>query len=139
MRLLKAALLGLAAFALSGASGGAMQSSSEQREKAKEIKNPVASDEASLEEGRKLYALHCASCHGPQGKGDGGMALSGGTPSNLVDEKWDYGGSDGEIFVVIRDGVSNDMEGYKERLSEKQIWHIINYLRSIGPKPAGKR
>jgi hypothetical protein len=59
------------------------------------------------------------------------MALAGGTPSNLVDETWDYGSSDGEIFVVIRDGVSSDMEGYKDRLTEKQIWEVINYIRSL--------
>jgi hypothetical protein len=26
------------------------------------------------------------------------------------------------------------MEGYKEKLSDKQIWQIVNYLRSIGAK-----
>jgi cbb3-type cytochrome c oxidase subunit III len=103
---------------------------------AEKLKNPVGSDAASIEEGKKLYARHCASCHGPTGKGDGGMALSGGTPSNLTDETWDHGSSDGEIFVVIRDGTSADMESYKEKLTEKQMWHLVNFLRSLGPKPA---
>ena len=71
---------------------------------------------------------------GPNGKGDGGLALSGGEPSDLTDDAWDYGSTDGEIFVVIRDGVSADMLAYKERLSEKQIWQVVNYIRSIGPK-----
>jgi mono/diheme cytochrome c family protein len=105
---------------------------------AQKIKNPVPSDAASIEEGRKLYLRHCASCHGPQAKGDGSMALAGGTPSNLVDEEWDHGSSDGEVFVVIRDGTSADMESYKDRLSEKQIWQVINFLRSLGPKPSNK-
>lgn len=102
---------------------------------AQKLKNPVSSDEESIEEGKKLYRRHCASCHGPQGKGDGGLALSGGTPSDLTDNVWDYGSTDGEIFVVIRDGVSSDMLAYKDKLSEKQMWQIVNYLRSIGPKP----
>ena len=101
---------------------------------AKKIKNPIPSDAASIEEGRKIYARNCASCHGPGGKGDGSMALAGGTPSDLTDDKWDHGSSDGEIFVVIRDGVSADMEGYKDKLSEKQIWQVINFIRSLGPK-----
>ena len=63
------------------------------------------------------------------------MALSGGTPSDLTDDVWDHGSSDGEIFVVIRDGVSSDMLGYKEKLTEKQIWQVINFIRSIGPRP----
>ena len=103
---------------------------------AAKLKNPVPGDAVSIEDGKKLYSRHCASCHGPAGKGDGGMALSGGTPANLTDETWDHGSSDGEIFVVIRDGTSTDMESYKEKLTEKQIWNLVNFIRSIGPKPA---
>ncbi|HET8678455.1 MAG TPA: c-type cytochrome [Blastocatellia bacterium] len=101
---------------------------------AQKIKNPVAGDAESVEAGKKLYQRHCASCHGPQGKGDGGMALSGGTPSDLTDDTWDYGSTDGEIFVSIRDGVSSDMLAYKDKLDEKQIWQVVNFIRSIGPK-----
>lgn len=63
------------------------------------------------------------------------MALAGGTPSNLTDETWDHGSSDGEIFVVIRDGTSSDMESYKERLNDKQMWQLVLFIRSLGPKP----
>jgi mono/diheme cytochrome c family protein len=101
---------------------------------AQKLKNPVPPDEASITEGRKVYLRYCASCHGPSGKGDGSMALAGGTPSNLVDETWDHGSSDGEIFVVIRDGTSSDMESYKDRLTEKQTWQLVNYIRSLSPK-----
>jgi mono/diheme cytochrome c family protein len=102
---------------------------------AQKLKNPIPSDASSIEEGRKLYLRHCASCHGPSGKGDGSMALAGGTPANLTDETWDHGSSDGEIFVVIRDGTSSDMEPYKDRLTEKQMWQLVNYIRSLSPKP----
>ena len=102
---------------------------------AQKLKNPVPSDSASIEEGRKLYLRNCASCHGPSGKGDGSMALAGGTPANLTDETWDHGSSDGEIFVVIRDGTSSDMEAYKDRLTEKQIWQIVNFIRTLAAKP----
>ena len=101
---------------------------------AQKLKNPFPSDESSIAEGRKIYLRQCASCHGPSGKGDGSMALAGGTPSNLTDETWDHGSSDGEIFVVIRDGVSSDMESYKDKLTEKQMWQLVNYIKSIGPK-----
>jgi mono/diheme cytochrome c family protein len=102
---------------------------------AQKLKNPIPIDAISIEEGRKLYLRHCASCHGPAGKGDGSMALAGGTPANLTDETWDHGSSDGEIFVVIRDGTSSDMEPYKDRLAEKQMWQVVNFIRSLGPKP----
>ena len=113
---------------------GAMAQSPKRNAEAQKLKNPEAPNAESIEAGKKLYARYCASCHGPQAKGDGGMALSGGTPSDLTDDQWDYGSTDGEIFVAIRDGVSADMQAYKEKLNEKQIWQIVNFLRSIGPK-----
>ena len=101
---------------------------------AQKLKNPVPSDAETIEAGKKLYQRYCASCHGQQAKGDGSMALAGGTPSDLTDETWDYGSTDGEIFVAIRDGVSSDMLAYKEKLNEKQIWQVVNFIRSLGPK-----
>lgn len=101
---------------------------------AQKLKNPEPATAESIEAGKKLYQRHCASCHGPNGKGDGSLALSGGTPSDLTDDTWDYGSTDGEIFAAIRDGVSSDMMAYKEKLNEKQIWQIVNFIRSIGPK-----
>lgn len=102
---------------------------------AQKLKNPEPDNAETREAGKKLYARHCASCHGPQAKGDGGMALAGGTPSDLTDETWDYGATDGEIFVAIRDGVSADMLAYKDKLNDQQIWHIVHHLRSLGTKP----
>ena len=137
-RLAAVTVLSLSIIMLAGVLAAAKQeqhpSTPHRHPEAQKIKNPVAADEASIVEGRKSYQQHCASCHGPAGKGDGSMALAGGTPSNLTDETWDHGSSDGEIFVVIRDGVSADMESYKDKLTEKQIWHLVNYLRSLGPK-----
>ena len=57
---------------------GAMAQTSKRNAEAQKLKNPEASNAESVESGKKLYARHCASCHGPNGKGDGGMALSGG-------------------------------------------------------------
>ena len=101
---------------------------------ARKLKNPEQGSAESVEAGKKLYQRHCAGCHGPQAKGDGSLALSGGTPSDLTDDAWDYGSTDGEIFVAIRDGVSSDMLAYKDKLTEKQIWQVVNFIRSLGPK-----
>jgi len=115
---------------------GAQSQEARRNPEAQKLKNPEPQNTESVEAGKKLYQRHCAACHGPNGKGDGGMALSGGEPSDLTDDVWDHGSSDGEIFVVIRDGVSADMLAYKEKLTEKQIWQVVNYIRSIGPKPS---
>lgn len=106
---------------------------------AQKLKNPETNNADTIEAGKKLYARHCASCHGPQAKGDGGMALSGGTPSDLTDATWDYGSTDGEIFVAIKEGVSADMLAYKDKLNDKQIWQVVTFLRSVGPKPKAEK
>jgi mono/diheme cytochrome c family protein len=113
---------------------GAQAQEARRNPEAQKLKNPEPQNAESVEAGKKLYQRYCAACHGPNGKGDGGLALSGGEPSDLTDASWDYGSTDGEIFVVIRDGVSADMLAYKTKLTEKQIWQVVNYIRSIGPK-----
>jgi cbb3-type cytochrome c oxidase subunit III len=112
----------------------AVATQAQRNAEAQKLKNPVPGDAESVEAGKKLYQRHCAPCHGKSAKGDGGMSLSGGTPSDLTDETWDYGSTDGEIFVSIRDGVSADMLAYKDKLNEKQIWQVVHYLRSLGIK-----
>ena len=100
---------------------------------AAKIKNAVPSSPEAVATGRGTYTRLCARCHGALGKGDGGGAGAGGQPADLTDAVWDYGASDGEIFTVIRDGTSADMESYGERLSETAIWQLVYFIRSIGP------
>ena len=98
------------------------------------IKNPVEASAASLSAGKRAYQRLCGKCHGPEGAGDGTSATGTVAPSDLTSGKWVYGGSDGEIFSVVHDGVSADMEGYAARLSDAEIWNIVNYVKSLGPK-----
>jgi mono/diheme cytochrome c family protein len=103
---------------------------------AKKVKNPVASSPESIAAGKALFQKNCRFCHGTDAKGDGPMAPEGTHPSNLTDDKWDRGSSDGEIFAVIREGAGPkfDMKGFKSKMTEQDVWNIVNYLRSIGPQ-----
>jgi mono/diheme cytochrome c family protein len=101
---------------------------------AAKITNPVEATAASLSAGKRAYQRLCGKCHGPEGAGDGTSATGTVAPSDLTDAKWDFGGSDGEIFSVIRDGVSTDMEGYAARMSDTEIWNVVNYVKRLGPK-----
>ena len=102
----------------------------------KAMKNPVAASAESITAGQATYAKNCRFCHGPEAKGDGPMAPKDSHPSDLTDAKWDRGATDGEIFLVIRDGAGPEMKmkGYKGRMADNDIWNVVNYLRSIGPK-----
>ena len=105
---------------------------------AAKLQNPVAADTTSIEEGHKLYTKYCSECHGDTGKGDGEMSEDlNPRPANLTDADWKHGSTDGEIFVVIRDGVkSTGMTPFSKKMTTHQIWDVVNYIRSIGPKPS---
>ena len=47
------------------------------------------------------------------------------------DDVWLHGPSDGEMFLVIRDGVTADMQPYANRLSDEDVWHLVNYLKTL--------
>jgi cytochrome c oxidase cbb3-type subunit 3 len=93
--------------------------------------NPVAASPDAIAAGRRTYARLCVRCHGPEGKGDGGGAGAGGQPADFTDAAWDFGSTDGDIFAVIRDGTSADMEAYGERISETEIWQLVHFLKSL--------
>lgn len=102
---------------------------------ARKLKSPVKATPQSIATGKQLYAKNCTACHGADAKGDGPMAPKDSHPSNLTDKEWTRGSTDGEIFAVLRDGAGPKfiMRGYKARLTDVELWSIVNYLRSIGP------
>jgi mono/diheme cytochrome c family protein len=103
---------------------------------AAKVKNPIPSSAKSISDGQKLYQTNCRHCHGAKGLGDGPLAPKNPSPSNLTDAEWNHGSSDGEIFYVISNGAGPDsqMKAMKTKLSDKDIWNIVNYIRSLGPK-----
>ena len=104
------------------------------------MQNPVPPTEKSVAAGKKMYDKYCANCHGVTGNGvsenaqklaDAGEAK----PSDLTDDKWDHGSTDGEIFVNIRDGVgvNGAMKGLNGRpgVSDEDMWNMVNYIRTL--------
>ncbi len=95
------------------------------------MKNPVAMTEQSIAQGRQLYEKHCLACHGESGKGGIGPSLTG--PARM------HGGTDGEIFHVITDGVAGTaMKGFKKELPDKTRWDLVNYIKSLEKKKRAK-
>ena len=104
--------------------------------KAAATNNPVKPTPDSIRKGQQAYQKSCRHCHGVKGLGDGPLAPKNPSPANLTDEKWDYGSTDGEIFSIIANGIGGDseMKGLRSELTATDMWNIVNYLRSIGPK-----
>ncbi len=102
--------------------------------------NPISADQASLKRGETLYEVNCALCHGKQGKGDGPVA------EKLIRKPPDLAGpnvtelSDGEIFLVITNGVNlgigynGGMPPLRDNLEIGDRWDIVNYVHSLQAK-----
>ena len=100
-------------------------------ESAKKMKNPIRATAASIQKGKRLFAEHCAMCHGDGGKGDGSMAEALETkPSDLTDRARMASQSDGELFWKISKG-NPPMPDFEKTLSKEEIWHLVNYLRAL--------
>lgn len=100
------------------------------------LKNPVGATPESVRRGRQAYMRACRQCHGENGAGDGPLAPKSPPPPNLTDATWDHGSTDGEIYNVIANGAGGDspMKGMRSVLTTREMWDIVNYLRSIGPQ-----
>jgi mono/diheme cytochrome c family protein len=100
--------------------------------------NPIEVSPQSLEIGETLFRENCSSCHGNHGFGDGpqakGLRIA---PPNLHHAARHY--SDGELFYIIRKG-RDPMPAWESKLSEDQMWNLINYLRfQLGAHRPGPR
>jgi mono/diheme cytochrome c family protein len=96
----------------------------------KTMKNPVAVGDASTKAGQALYTKNCASCHGKAGLGDGVKARSlKQFPGDF--SKADYQKqSDGDQFYKTKFG-RDEMPKYDGKLSDDDIWNIVNYMRTF--------
>jgi len=53
-------------------------------------------------EARQIFSSQCATCHGPQGRGDGpGAARLNPKPTNFTDPNWQKSVTDDQIEKVI--------------------------------------
>jgi len=96
------------------------------------LKNPVTPTAESIAAGKQIYTRRCASCHGTSGQGGPGNDLIPAAP-DLTDATWDHGGTDGDIFTSVKDGIGPDfnMTPFKEMLKDDEIWNVVNYVRSL--------
>jgi len=96
----------------------------------KSMKNPVAMSDASVKAGQASYAKTCAACHGKTGLGDGPKAKSlKTTPTNFT-VALSQNQTDGEHFYKTKTG-RGDMTKYEGKLSDEEIWNVVNYVRTL--------
>ena len=98
--------------------------------------NPVTADEASLDRGAELFNIHCASCHGDGGMGDGPAGASlNPAPAPIAHTSQMMG--DSYLFWRVSEGgamapFNSTMPAWKGTLDEQARWDVINYMRALG-------
>lgn len=133
----KAIFCGTAAAWLVAIGAAALSAEAPKNAAAAKVKNPVKATAESIGAGKTAYNKYCKFCHNDEGTGNGALAPKDTHPPNLVDATWDYGSTDGEIFANIKDGIGPkfDMKPMKAKITnDTDIWNVVNYLRSLGPK-----
>jgi len=98
--------------------------------KYKTMKNPVKADAASIAAGKALYTKMCASCHGKTGLGDGVKARALETSSGDFSKPVYQNQTDGEHFAKTKLG-RGDMPKYEGKVTDEDIWHMVNYMRTF--------
>lgn len=87
-------------------------------------------DETELKEGKRLFNIYCAICHGAALDGNGPLYSSGkfaAMPANLMDAnrvKMPVG----QIYATIKFG-KNAMGSYAAQIDAHQRWMIIAYIK----------
>ena len=107
----------------------------------KELKNPIPYSGASAGRGKNAFLSRCAHCHGPNADGKGNLAaVIGVKPPDFHKPGVLSARTDGELFFIIGTGSENMPSEKITRVTAKQRWDIVNYLRSVeGKTPADGR
>ena len=95
-------------------------------------RNPFPLNRESIDSGSTTYAATCATCHGESGKGDGPAAVAlNPAPADLAIHVPLH--TDAELFDFIADGIDGTpMVPQLGNLSEDEIWHLVNFIRTFG-------
>jgi mono/diheme cytochrome c family protein len=98
------------------------------------VKNPLTLTKADLEEGKRLFNIYCAICHGSKLDGNGPLYNGGNgpyvaAPANLASGA-KAGYSEGRLFHVMTFGY-NAMGSYASQLDREQRWKVAAYIRSV--------
>ncbi len=91
---------------------------------------PTPATEASLARAGEVYQRHCASCHGPEGRGDGPLAgVMPHPPANFLDLAHSATYGPGEKYWVITHGApETGMPGFEAELAEGERWGLVHWI-----------
>lgn len=100
---------------------------------------------AQEQDGRSLYEIYCAACHGAQleGQPDWMSRLPNGRlpapPHDETGHTWHH--SDGQLFRIVKEGLAaiapgyeTDMPAFADRMTDDEIGAVIDFIKSTWPE-----
>ena len=98
-----------------------------------ELNVAAVSDASSLSEGKQIFDLNCAACHGKEGQG--------GVGPNMTDNYWIHGGDIKDVFKTIKYGVpEKGMIAWKAQLTPSQMQSVASYILTlVGTNPPNQK
>ncbi len=94
--------------------------------KASARRNPLEHDRDAVAVGAKLYALHCAECHGETGEGGKGAKKGPSLRPAEVQQA-----TPGTLFWLLTNGVVRRGMPVWSKLPEPQRWQLVSYIKSL--------
>ncbi len=104
----------------------------ERAEAGNKISNPLPLTEEILAEGKRLYNINCAICHGSKGEGDGFIVENEKFPA--VPPAYTAAAvaalTDGQLYHAITYG-KNMMGAYASQLDPMERWKVVHYINAL--------
>jgi mono/diheme cytochrome c family protein len=101
------------------------------------VTNPLHVDDSILKEGKRLFDIYCAICHGEKLDGNGPLYKGGSGPFIAAPANFIAGPKStlppGTIFYVATYGLRN-MGSYASQINQKQRWMVVAYIKSVQRK-----
>lgn len=92
------------------------------------LKSPLAVTQENLENGKAMYTIYCATCHGK--KGDGNGVLSQREKFEGIPNYKDRELTEGNIYHVLMYG-KNLMGSHASQLTQKERWQVVQYVEKL--------
>jgi cytochrome c oxidase cbb3-type subunit III len=85
----------------------------------------LQNDAAAMGSARRIFANHCAACHGPHGEGQADLF------PGLMHGVWQWGGSPADIERTIRNGRQAVMPPWQAALGDERIGAVTDYVLAL--------
>jgi putative copper resistance protein D len=103
-------------------------------------RSPLPYDVQSIAGGGRLYATHCAACHGQEGTGDGPGGAGLARPPADLTAPHTAQHTAGDLFWWITHGIQPaGMPAFGPALGEEERWDLIAFLRALAAGAQARR